>query len=106
MFKEIDSKQLESLLYTDKRLFLLDIRSDAEIMGGMLPNSRHLPMHLIPIKLNELPEDRDVVLYCRTGARSYHACTYLIQQGFNNVINLKGGILDWARNGFEIETYA
>lgn len=106
MFKEIDSKQLESLLYSDKRPFLLDIRSDAEIMGGMLPNSRHLPMHLIPIKLNELPEDRDVVLYCRTGARSYHACTYLLQQGFNNVINLKGGILDWARNGFAIETYA
>ena len=106
MFKEIDSKQLERLITTDKTLFLLDIRSDSEVMGGMLPNSRHLPMHLIPVKLNEFPEDRNVVLYCRTGARSHHACSYLIQQGFNNVINLKGGIVDWARSGFDIEAYA
>ncbi len=106
MFKEIDCTQLESLISTDKKLFLLDIRSDAEVMGGMLPNSRHLPMHLIPVKLDEFPEDRNVVLYCRTGARSYHACSYLIQQGFDNVINLKGGIVDWARCGFDIEAYA
>jgi hypothetical protein len=43
-----------------------------------------------------------VVLYCRSGARSYHACNFLNQQGIDNVINLRGGIIAWARNGYEI----
>ena len=102
MVNEIDSIQLSSKLTTDKELYLLDIRSDAEVVHGMLPNSTHLPMHLLPVRISEFPKDRDIILYCRSGARSYHACRYLMQQGFNNVINLKGGIIDWARNGFEI----
>ena len=102
MVNEIDSIQLDSKLATDKELYLLDIRSDAEVVHGMLPNSTHLPMHLLPVRISDFPKDRDIILYCRSGARSYHACRYLMQQGFNNVINLKGGIIDWARNGFEI----
>jgi rhodanese-related sulfurtransferase len=63
-------------------------------------------MHLIPLRLGDLPRDRDVVLYCRSGARSYHACAFLAQQGFDNVINLRGGIVAWARDGFQIEAGA
>lgn len=81
---------------------LLDIRSEAEVMQGVLPKSEHLPMHLIPLRAHELPRDTDVVLYCRSGARSFHACAFLMQQGFRNVINLRGGIIDWARHGFDI----
>ena len=62
-------------------------------------------MHLIPLRMNEFPRDRDIVLYCRSGARSYHACLFLMQQGFENVINLKGGIIDWVRNRFEVVAY-
>jgi rhodanese-related sulfurtransferase len=81
---------------------LLDIRSDAEVVQGMLPESEHLPMHLIPLKIPDLPKDKEVVLYCRSGARSYHACAYLEQQGVHNAVNLRGGIIAWARNGYEI----
>lgn len=81
---------------------LIDIRTPGEIAGGMIPDAGVLPMHLIPLKMSELPRDKDVVLYCRSGARSYHACAYLMQQGFENVINLRGGIIAWARGGFEI----
>ena len=47
-----------------------------------------------------------MVLYCRSGARSYQACHILMQQGYERVINLRGGIIAWARHGFEIETRA
>jgi rhodanese-related sulfurtransferase len=73
-----------------------------EIAQGVLPDAQHLPMHLIPLKMNDLPKDRDVILYCRSGARSYQACAYLVQQGVDNVLNLSGGIIDWARQGFEV----
>jgi rhodanese-related sulfurtransferase len=81
---------------------LLDIRSDAELAQGVLPNAQHVPMHLIPLRINDFSKDKDIVLYCRSGDRSYHACSYLAQQGINNVINLRGGIIAWARNGYEI----
>jgi rhodanese-related sulfurtransferase len=104
--KEIDSTELQNKLASSNDLYLLDIRSDAEVMHGMLPNSTHLPMHLLPLRAGEFPKDKEIVLYCRSGARSYHACMFLMQQGYSNVINLKGGIIDWARNGFSIVPYS
>ncbi|MCG7945311.1 MAG: rhodanese-like domain-containing protein, partial [Candidatus Thiodiazotropha taylori] len=47
---------------------------------------------------------KDLILYCHSGARSYHACAYLAQQGFDNAVNLRGGILGWARSGYRLET--
>jgi rhodanese-related sulfurtransferase len=99
---EISAEQLKARLDQGDDIQLLDIRSDPEVQQGIVPRSQHLPMHLIPLKLLDLPRDKDVVLYCRSGARSFHACAFLMQQGVRNVINLRGGILDWARCGYEI----
>lgn len=102
--KEIDVSDLKTRLDQGSNIRLLDIRSDAEVAGGMLPQSEHLAMHLIPLKMQEFGSDpsKEVILYCRSGARSYHACMYLMQQGINNVINLRGGIISWAQQGYEI----
>ncbi len=102
MVREVDSIELEGLLASGKDIHLLDIRSAAEVERGMLPMSQHLPMHLLPLRMSEFPADRDVILYCHSGQRSHHACSHLVRQGFKNVVNLRGGILDWARNGFEV----
>ena len=103
MINEIDSETLQARLAAGEDLRLIDIRSDAEVAQGVLPGSEHLAMHLIPLRMHELPRDKAVVLYCRSGARSYHACAYLVQQGYPNVVNLRGGIIAWARHGFAIE---
>ncbi|QFY90397.1 sulfurtransferase [Magnetovirga frankeli] len=102
--KEIDVDELQSRLAGGEDIRLLDIRSDAELNVGMLPQAEHLPMHLIPLKMQEFRQapQRQVVLYCRSGARSAHACAYLMQQGIDNVINLRGGIIAWAQQGHEI----
>ena len=105
MVNEIDSTELESRLVEDENLILLDIRSEAEVVRGVLPKSQHLPMHLLPMKMNEFPQDKEIILYCRSGARSYHACMYLMQNGIENVINLRGGIIDWANKGYEIAAF-
>lgn len=102
MVKEIDSDDLQARIAKGDDFVLLDIRSAGELIQGMLPEAEHLPMHLIPLRINDLPKDKDVVLYCHSGARSYHACAYLAQQGFDNAINLRGGILGWARSGFQL----
>lgn len=102
MIKEIGSAALQSRLAAGDDVHLIDIRTPGEVAQGVIPNSAHLPMHLIPVRVSELPKDKDLILYCRSGARSYHACSYLMQQGFDNVVNLRGGIIGWARGGFEI----
>jgi rhodanese-related sulfurtransferase len=102
MIKEIDAFDLQARIAEGDDFVLLDIRSDGELAQGMLPNAQHLPMHLVPLRINELPKDKDVILYCHSGARSYHACAYLAQQGYENVVNLRGGILGWARSGYQL----
>lgn len=103
MVKEIEASDLQSRLASGDEITVVDIRSDAELAQGVLPNSEHIAMHLIPLRLQDLPKDKDIVLYCRSGARSAHACSFLAQQGVDNVINLRGGIISWARSGLPIE---
>ncbi|MEJ2692238.1 MAG: rhodanese-like domain-containing protein [Candidatus Thiodiazotropha sp.] len=100
--KEIDAYELQTRIAEGDDFLLLDIRSAGEIAQGVLPGAEHLPMHLIPLRVSELPKERDLILYCHSGARSYHACAYLAQQGHENVINLSGGILAWARSGNQL----
>ena len=104
MIKEIDAFALQNRIAEGDDFVLLDIRSAGELAQGMLPDAEHLPMHMIPLRVSELPKDKDVILYCHSGARSYHACAYLAQQGYDNVINLRGGILGWARSGYQLAT--
>lgn len=102
LVNEIEATELQSRIVAGDDIMLLDIRSAGEVAHGILPNAEHMAMHLIPLRIADLPKDKDIVLYCRSGARSYHACNFLAQQGVNNVLNLRGGIVSWARQGYQI----
>lgn len=102
MVKEIDSINLHEQLQSGTDIRVVDIRTPAEMARGVIPQASPLPMHLIPLRVSELPKDRGIVLYCHSGARSYHACSFLLQQGFDKVLNLRGGITAWAQHGLEI----
>ena len=106
MIQEIDVAELKRRMDADDDYVLYDIRSEAEVVQGILPGSEHLAMHLIPLKMQDFPKDKEVILYCRSGARSYHACAYLQQQGITNAVNLRGGIISWAQNGFDTTSRA
>ena len=101
---EIDSRQLADWISNESESFsLIDVRGADEMAQGMLPKAEPVPMHLIPLKLHELRERGKLVFYCRSGARSAQVCAYLMQQGLEQVVNLRGGIVDWYRQGFHIE---
>ena len=97
-YKNIDADQLE-LMKQRQPLTLVDIRSDSEVAQARIEGAVHIPMHLLPYRMTDLDQQRPVILYCRSGARSAQASAFLAQQGMTNIHNLVGGIMDWVRAG-------
>lgn len=97
-FKEVDAPGLEALKASES-VMLIDVRTDAEVSRGMIDAAIHLPLHLLPIKAQDIPQDRPVVFYCQSGGRSAQACAFMASKGFGNIYNLQGGIMGWMRSG-------
>ena len=97
--EEINSQELAQWLQQEETIRLIDVRSESEVARGTIPNSEHLPLHLIPVKANDLKSPEKFVLFCHSGARSAQACQFLKSQGHDNVFNLRGGILAWHQAG-------
>jgi rhodanese-related sulfurtransferase len=55
-----------------------------------------MPMQSIPQRLNELPQDRTIACLCHHGMRSQHVAAFLLNRGFENVVNISGGIDAWS----------
>lgn len=100
--KEIDVNTLTGWKESGQSFHLLDVRSVDEVAQGVIPGGKSLPLHLLPVNAEELCKDTDIVLYCRSGARSAQAVAFLQQRGFDKVFNLRGGIMDWVRHGQSI----
>ena len=77
---------------------LLDVREPDEFAAYRIEGSMLMPMRTIPARLHELDRRADVVMVCRSGARSYHAGMFLKQNGFERVYNLAGGVIAWAQD--------
>ena len=79
--------------------FLLDVRDGDEWVAGHAPAAHHVPMMELPERIAELPDDRDVVVICRVGARSAQVVAYLQANGWGRVHNLDGGMYAWEAAG-------
>jgi NADPH-dependent 2,4-dienoyl-CoA reductase/sulfur reductase-like enzyme/rhodanese-related sulfurtransferase len=77
-----------------KSTVLLDVRRDDERAKGFIPGSIHIPLDQLRSRLDELPRDREIVVYCQSGQRSYYAARILTQHGFR-VRNLTGSYRTW-----------
>jgi NADPH-dependent 2,4-dienoyl-CoA reductase/sulfur reductase-like enzyme/rhodanese-related sulfurtransferase len=79
----------ELLAPTDGQFLVLDVRRADERAQGSIPNSVHIPLDQLRARADELPRDREIVVHCQSGQRSYFACRLLAQRGFK-VRNLTG----------------
>ncbi len=75
---------------------LLDVREPWEIELCQLAGSQHIPMHLIPMRCEEIDPEREVVVICHHGGRSMQVAMFLERKGFASVYNLTGGVEAWA----------
>jgi rhodanese-related sulfurtransferase len=73
---------------------LLDVREAKERDAGAIPGSVHIPLGELRARLGELPRDREIVVHCQSGQRSYFAARLLSQNGFR-ARNLTGSYRTW-----------
>ncbi len=73
----------------------IDTRSEAEFAAGAIDGARHIEWREVPGRLDELPTDGLVVLYCNTGSLSAQAAFAARVMGRDNVVVLQGGITAW-----------
>lgn len=100
--KEIDAVSLKEMMDNGEEIQLLDVRSQAEFAQGIISGGEFVPLHTIPLKMNDLSKNKTIVFYCRSGARSWQACSYVAQNSGIEALNLRGGIISWYQSGFEI----
>ena len=97
--EEIDVHELNELLVSGGDVQLVDVREEFEFhIANLGENTILIPLSRIGEEYDRISRDRKVVLFCRSGIRSRNAIVQLQNEyGYNNLVNLKGGILSWAR---------
>jgi sulfur-carrier protein adenylyltransferase/sulfurtransferase len=92
---QLSVKELKRRRDAGENVYLLDVREPYEYqiaqIGGTL-----IPQNDVPQRLNEIPRDREIIVQCRSGARSQKIAEFLKQSGYSQVVNLAGGILAWS----------
>jgi len=83
-------------------LVLIDVRTDREVERGLIPGALHIPLHLLPARLQEIGPGCPVVIYCQSGVRSAQASVFLADNGWGQVYNLTGGFSGWVARGFPV----
>lgn len=76
---------------------ILDVREMGELEAASLDDVLHMPLMTVPSRTDDIPRDVPVVVMCHHGIRSMNAVQWLKANGFDNVVNLTGGINAWAK---------
>jgi adenylyltransferase/sulfurtransferase len=92
---EITAVELKQRLDRGEPIRIIDVREPNEYQINRLPGSTLMPLGDVPKRYVELDPADEIVVQCRSGARSARAADFLRSVGFKRVLNLKGGILDW-----------
>ncbi len=95
---EVTVEETRGLVKRDSGdLDLLDVREPYEVEICRIAGAREIPMDHIPQRIDELPRDRPLLVYCHHGMRSLHVVKYLRDRGFPLAQSVRGGIDAWAR---------
>lgn len=99
---------LEATRLINQDALVLDVREDKEFIAGHIPKARHIPLGALGNRIQELEKfkSKPIVVNCRSGQRSARACGILKKHGFDNAVNLAGGIMAWESANLPMEKKA
>jgi len=83
--------------------FVLDVRTQEEWDEYHAPNTTLIPLDQLPNRINEIPQDQEIVVICRSGNRSQVGRDILLEAGIENITSAAGGLKAWSAAGYPIE---
>jgi len=96
---EVDVQEAKTRV--DAGALLVDVREQDEYDAVRIPGATLVPLSEFQQRYSELPQDRNLVIHCRSGKRSAQATDFLIERGYN-AVNVAGGILDWEQQDLPV----
>lgn len=93
---EIGVDELDALLQAGS-VRVLDVREDWEFSRGRVPGAVNVPLKKLPLRAPQLKHDKPYAVICESGSRSRGATNFLLDQGFEGAVSVKGGTSAWAR---------
>ena len=97
----IDIAELDTLVASGA-VRVLDVREDHEFKSGHVPGAIHVPVKRLPDRAAKLKKDKPYAVICASGSRSAGATRYLLDNGFEGAVSVRGGTGAWARSGRRI----
>ncbi|MFQ5651799.1 MAG: molybdopterin-synthase adenylyltransferase MoeB [bacterium] len=94
---EITVTDLNASILGGHEPFILDVRQPHEFELCSIPNAKLIPLNELSTRVHELDRSWEIVVHCKSGARSAKAVKFLREAGFKKIRNLKGGILAWSQ---------
>jgi len=92
---QLSVRDLKQRIDRGEDVYIIDVREPFEYQIANI-GGRLIPQREVPMRLGEIDRNREVIVQCRSGARSQKIAEFLKQSGYPSVVNLEGGILAWA----------
>ena len=102
---DIDYKKMSEILDRESTV-LIDVRTTDEFNSFRIKNSINIDYYskVFLDSISLFKDKKNIILYCRSGRRSYYAAKLLQQKGFNNIYNLEGGVLQVRKKNLEFKS--
>lgn len=102
--QNITATDMQKITKQTPDIYLLDVRTLGEYTQKRIKGAHLIPIDQIEKRINEIPKNRPIIVYCETGVRSSLVGRYLDRLGYNSVTNLSQGIMGWQVRGYSIES--
>jgi len=94
--EQISVTELKKKIDNNDNFILIDVRQVNELDICKIASAKHIPLHILMHRLDEIDRSSTVIMMCHVGGRSQRAAEFLVSQGYTDVYNLAGGIDAWA----------
>jgi len=101
--ENISVEEVYEIMTGGEDYIILDVRTLEEFGQGHMEGAVHIPVNELEGRLGELSKDKPIIVYCKSGGRSSTAANLLAENGFTQVYDMGGGILEWVDKGYPIE---
>jgi len=103
IYQNVTIEQAKELIETTSGLVILDVRTYSEFNSGYIKNAICIPVDVLQQNLNKLDPQSNILVYCASGDESDQAAKILVDNGFQHIYNLLGGIEAWKQSGNTVE---